>query len=105
VSALRKYRPELPITPGLNGLHRLGAWWLAFAAAFLAAGIWMLATIIGSNSVQDVTDANGSVTEIQTSTVSDSGYVFLGIGILVCLAGLAMSVSLFYGYLKNKRLA
>ncbi|NUR63559.1 MAG: hypothetical protein HOV87_33600 [Catenulispora sp.] len=84
------------ITDGLNGMRRLGAWWLAFAAAFLAAGIWMLTTITNSSSVQDVTDANGSVTETQTYNVSDSGYLFLGIGLLVCAFGLIFSVIMFF---------
>ena len=39
--------------------------------------------------------ANGSVTETQISTVSDTGYLFLGIGMLVCFVGLIVSVSLF----------
>ncbi|MEV5721803.1 hypothetical protein AB0L41_48805 [Amycolatopsis mediterranei] len=95
VSAVREHRPDLPVTSGTNGLQRLGAWWLAFAAVFLAAGIWMLMTVLGSNTVQDVTDANGSVTETQISTVSDTGYLFLGIGMLVCFVGLIVSVSLF----------
>lgn len=70
---------------------------------FLAAGIWMLVTILGSNTVQDVTNANGSVTETQISTVSDTGYVFLGIGMLVCFVGLITSVSLFVGSRSARR--
>jgi hypothetical protein len=103
VRAVREHRPDVPVTDGMNGLRRLGPWWLAFGAGFLVAGIWMLVTIFNSNSVQDVTDANGNVTETQISTVSDTGYLFLGIGILVCLIGLGVSVSMFTAHLAAKR--
>lgn len=75
----------------------------AFGAGFLVAGIWMLATIFNSSTVQDVTDANGNVAESQISTVSDTGYLFLGIGILVCLNGLGVGVSMFTSHLATKR--
>ena len=103
VRAVREHRPDVPVTSGMNGLRRLGPWWLAFGAGFLVAGIWMLMTIFNSSTVKDVTDANGNVTETQISTVSDTGYLFLGIGILVCVIGLGVSVSMFTAHLATKR--
>lgn len=96
VRAVRDNCPGVPVTDGMNGMRRLGNWWLAFAAVFLAAGIWMLTTILGSNSVQDVTDANGNVTETEVSHVSDSGYQLLGIGVFVCAIALIFSVAMFF---------
>lgn len=96
VRAVRDNCPGVPVTDGMNGMRRLGTWWLAFAAAFLAAGIWMIMTIVTSTSTQDVTDANGSVTETEISHVSDSGYMLLGIGLLVCAVGLIFSVVMFF---------
>ena len=96
VRAVRDNCPGVPVTDGMNGVRRLGTWWLAFAAVFLAAGIWRLTTVLNSNSVQDVTDANGNVTETEISHVSDSGYMFLGIGMLVCAIGLIFSVAMFF---------
>jgi hypothetical protein len=63
----------------------------------------MLVTVLNSSTVQDVTDANGNVTETQISTVSDTGYLFLGIGILVCVVGLGVNVSMFTAHLATKR--
>ena len=42
------------------------------------------------------------MTETQISKVSDTGYLFLGIGMLVCVAGLGLSVSMFYSYLISR---
>jgi hypothetical protein len=103
VSAVREHRPDVPVTDGMNGMRKLGAWWLAIASVCLAAGIWMLVTILNSSAVQDVTDANGNVTETQISKVSDNGYLFLGIGMLACVIGLAVSVAMFTAHLANKR--
>ena len=102
-SAVREHCPDLPVTPGANGLRRLGAWWLAFGAVFLVAGAWMLVTILNSTTVQDVTDANGNVTENEISTVSDTGYLLLGIGAIVCAIGLVVSAAMFVSYLATKR--
>ncbi|QUQ64286.1 hypothetical protein [Kutzneria sp. CA-103260] len=45
---MREQCPDVPVTDGMTGLRRLGAWWLAFTAAFLVAGIWMLATVVSA---------------------------------------------------------
>jgi hypothetical protein len=78
----------------LDGLRKLGAWWLAFAAVFLAAGIWMVVTIANSKSEQIIQTDSGS-TAIEISTVSDAGYIWLAVGLVVCLAGLITSGVLY----------
>jgi len=103
VAAVREHCPDVPVTDGMTGLRRLGAWWLAFTAVFLVAGVWMLVTVLNSNTVQDVTDASGNVTETEISTVSDTGYVFLAIGLLVCVIGLCVSVPMSVVHLATKR--
>lgn len=103
VAAVREHCPDVPVTDGMTGLRRLGAWWLAFTAVFLAAGAWMLVTVLNSNTVQDVTDASGNVTETEISTVSDSGYLFLAVGLLVCVIGLCVSVPMSVIHFATKR--
>jgi hypothetical protein len=84
--ALRERCDAGLFTDGLNGARRLGAWWLVFAAVFLAGGVWMVLTIVSSTPDQDAADPG---------TVSDTGYLFLALGMLVCLVGLITSVSFY----------
>lgn len=93
-AAIRARFPGVVRSDRLDGLRRLGAWWLAFAAVFLAAGIWMVVTIAGSKSEQIVDNGSGS-TAIEISMVSDAGYVWLAVGLVVCLAGLITSLVLY----------
>jgi len=64
---------------------------------FLAAGIWMIVTIANSKSEQIVETSSGS-TAIEISTVSDAGYVWLAVGLVVCLLGLITSASFYFAY-------
>ncbi|HEY0496601.1 MAG TPA: hypothetical protein VGD48_12730 [Kutzneria sp.] len=95
-AAIRARFPGAVRNDRLDGLRRLGAWWLAFAAVFLAAGIWMVVTIAGSKSEQIVATDSGS-TAIEVSTVSDAGYLWLAVGLVVCFAGLITSGVLYLG--------
>lgn len=90
--ALREHCDPALFTDGMNGVRRLGAWWLAFAAVFLAGGIWIVVTITNS-SYEQLSPDGSTATEVQT--VSDTGYLFLAVGLLVCLVGTISSV-LFY---------
>jgi hypothetical protein len=93
--ALREHCDPALFTDGMKGIRRLGAWWLAFAAAFLAGGIWIVVTIANSSYEVVSSDGSGTVaTEVQT--VSDTGYVFLGLGLLVCFLGLVTSLAFYF---------
>lgn len=98
-AAIRSRYPGSVRSDRMEWARRIGAWWLAFAAVFLAAGIWMVVTIANSKSEQIVDTGSGS-TAIEISTVSDAGYVWLAVGLVVCAAGLITSIAL---YMTSKR--
>jgi len=81
----------------MDWARKVGGWWLAFAAVFLAAGVWMIVTIVNSQSEQIVETSSGS-TAIEISTVSDAGYVWLGVGLVVCVIGLITSATFYLAY-------
>jgi hypothetical protein len=93
-AAIRSRYPGVVRSDRMDWTRKLGAWWLAFAAVFLAAGIWMVVTIAGSQSEQIVDNGSGS-TAIEISTVSDAGYAWLAVGLVVCFVGLIGSMACY----------
>lgn len=96
-AAIQSRYPGVVRADRMDWARKVGSWWLAFAAVFLAAGIWMIVTIANSKSEQIVETSSGS-TAIEISTVSDAGYVWLAVGLVVCLLGLITSASFYFAY-------
>ena len=61
------------------------------------SGIWMVVTIAGSKS-EEIVDTGSGSTAIEISTVSDAGYVWLAVGLVVCFVGLITSGSFYFAY-------
>ncbi|MFC0546138.1 hypothetical protein [Kutzneria chonburiensis] len=95
--AIRSRYPGVVRAERMDWARKVGSWWLAFAAVFLAAGIWMVVTIANSKSEQ-IVDTGSGTTAIEITTVSDAGYVWLAVGLVVCALGLITSASFYFTY-------